>query len=346
MSRASWRFIALAALLGALCLLASAPAAAQLLARPWSCASCISNYYYFDHDSSSAVEDWHCGTHTYNGHPATDFSLSGGLASISAGHAVRAAADGVVIYAVDGNYDRCTIGAISECSTGTRCTFDTANFVAIRHSGRTTRYVHLRSGSVRVAVGDHVTCGQVIGEIGSSGCSTNAHMHFEVRPHSDSYSAAYDPFLGACSPRTASAWVTQGAYRAYPGTTCAGTTMVDAGGAALDAAVTPPDAGSATEPDASVMPDDAAALGMDGAVVAMDDAALGPDAAINGPDAASIGRDAAPATDAAPGRDARLSGGCGCRAGGVDRTRRTASMLLLAFAGLAAWISRRRARGR
>ena len=41
---------------------------------------------------------------------------------------------------------------------------------------------HLRTGSVRVALGDRVTCGQVIGEIGSSGCSSGAHLHLETRP--------------------------------------------------------------------------------------------------------------------------------------------------------------------
>jgi len=57
----------------------------------------------------------------------------------------------------------------------------TGNYVMIDH-GRNeySLYAHLRPGSVRVHVGDQVKTGDVIGELGSSGNSTEPHLHFHV----------------------------------------------------------------------------------------------------------------------------------------------------------------------
>jgi murein DD-endopeptidase MepM/ murein hydrolase activator NlpD len=46
-------------------------------------------------------------------------------------------------------------------------------------SGVVTRYAHL--DKIEVAVGDTVAAGQRIGRLGSSGRTTGAHLHFEVR---------------------------------------------------------------------------------------------------------------------------------------------------------------------
>ncbi len=55
------------------------------------------------------------------------------------------------------------------------------NLVRIDHPGglRTT-YLHLKKGSVTVKPGDRVTAGQTIGQVGSSGKSSDPHLHFEV----------------------------------------------------------------------------------------------------------------------------------------------------------------------
>ncbi len=55
------------------------------------------------------------------------------------------------------------------------------NYVMIDHGKNEYRlYAHLQPGSVRVHVGDQVKTGDVIGKLGSSGNSTEPHLHFHV----------------------------------------------------------------------------------------------------------------------------------------------------------------------
>lgn len=55
------------------------------------------------------------------------------------------------------------------------------NMVLINHGdGYKTRYAHMLSGSIRVSQGQHVTAGEQIGRVGSTGNSTGPHLHFEV----------------------------------------------------------------------------------------------------------------------------------------------------------------------
>jgi murein DD-endopeptidase MepM/ murein hydrolase activator NlpD len=57
----------------------------------------------------------------------------------------------------------------------------TGNYVMIDHGkNEYSLYAHLQPGSVRVHVGDQVQAGDMIGKLGSSGNSTEPHLHFHV----------------------------------------------------------------------------------------------------------------------------------------------------------------------
>lgn len=51
--------------------------------------------------------------------------------------------------------------------------------------GRYALFAHLRQGSARVRVGDEVVAGQVLGEVGNSGNTSEPHLHFQLMddPH-------------------------------------------------------------------------------------------------------------------------------------------------------------------
>lgn len=55
------------------------------------------------------------------------------------------------------------------------------NYVVIDHGDDVeTHYYHMASGTVCVSLGDHVTAGQLLGQMGSTGASTGAHLHFQL----------------------------------------------------------------------------------------------------------------------------------------------------------------------
>lgn len=106
-------------------------------------------------------------------HPVTGFgALHAGVDIAAAcGTPVHAASNGIVVFVGNGFQGR------------------TGNQVVIAHGdGMITRYGHLLSGTTLVAVGDAVTAGQEIAQVGGSravdpagaGISTGCHLHFEV----------------------------------------------------------------------------------------------------------------------------------------------------------------------
>ncbi|QCX37050.1 T9SS type A sorting domain-containing protein [Aureibaculum algae] len=166
----------------------------------------ISNYV--DHDATfpDKVQDYNCGTNTYDtssgyNHSGTDiftwpfswYQMENNLAE------VVAAAPGEIIYKNDGQFDK-------------SCTFNsnTWNAIYVQHSdGSRTWYGHLKDGSLTTKiVGDTVVEGEFLGVVGSSGNSTGPHLHFEVY---DSNSNLVDPFSGTCNNIT-SWWQDQPDY--------------------------------------------------------------------------------------------------------------------------------------
>ena len=90
------------------------------------------------------------------------------------GAAVCAAKAGTVVTVSNS----CTHNYAKSSSCG--CGGGYGNYVVISHDGTySTLYGHLSSAAV--SVGDYVSQGQVIGYAGTTGWSTGAHLHFEVR---------------------------------------------------------------------------------------------------------------------------------------------------------------------
>lgn len=153
----------------------------------------------------------------YDEHHGTDYILDGGFRAMDAGSVeVVAAFDGVVVEAVDGQYDRCH-GEIS----GVSCDGHplVANAVVIEHEdGLRSRYWHLKNGSVAVEVGQVVLCGDVLGRIGSSGISSMPHLHFGVERDGDP-GRWIDPYAGPRS-QAESFWEDQGLEAGLPEAGC------------------------------------------------------------------------------------------------------------------------------
>jgi murein DD-endopeptidase MepM/ murein hydrolase activator NlpD len=163
----------------------------------------VSNH--FDHRGV----DYACGGHRYREHLGTDFALLGWDA-MDAGVTVVAAAAGHVVEAEDGWFDRCADDCPEVPALG--------NHVVLRHTdGWETVYAHMRTESLTVEVGDVVACGDILGEVGSSGNSGGPHLHFESRGPDG---LPYDPFLGPCSDTTAGLWHEQ-RDGGLPSATCA-----------------------------------------------------------------------------------------------------------------------------
>lgn len=166
-------------------------------------------------------KDWNCGNKTYKRgsyeHLGTDFGI-GGFGQMDLGRPVVAAADGVVAVGFDGcEEDKCT-KSCCKCDKN-KTKNGLGNYVKIEHAdGKITLYGHLKTGSIpgNIVVGNPVVCGQVIGEVGSSGCSTGPHLHFEVRLVNGN---ADDPFSGNCGGPL-SYWINQGNYNQLPSTSC------------------------------------------------------------------------------------------------------------------------------
>lgn len=155
---------------------------------------------------STSVEDYKCGDRTYDGHDAADINLYPFWWRLMDNNYVMAvaAAPGIILSKNDGNYDR-------NCSkTGS------ANSITILHDdGTTTRYLHLKKNSLTSKINnERVEEGEFLGFTGSSGRSSNPHLHFAVYDENDDL---IEPFFEAANPQcnvqnTDSWWKNQRAY--------------------------------------------------------------------------------------------------------------------------------------
>lgn len=128
---------------------------------------------YTDLDAGSTKRDFKGqvgdAAQNYNKHRGYDIDVGSFRQMDQETVLARAAAPGKVIDVEGSKFDR-----------NTSCTGEW-NFVAIQHmNGFVTYYGHLKKNSLKVKVNDIVQAGTPLGVVGSSGCSTNPHLHFEV----------------------------------------------------------------------------------------------------------------------------------------------------------------------
>lgn len=157
---------------------------------------------FFDHDkNSNQVLDYSCRKRTYDGHNGTDITIWPFFWKKMDEGAVDviAASDGIVIGKHDGDFDR-------------NCGFsnDVGNFVIILNADSSKcHYLHMKKGSVTTKeIGARVTTGEYLGKVGSSGNSSNPHLHFAVQTASGEF---VDPFSGECN-KGSSRWISQKPY--------------------------------------------------------------------------------------------------------------------------------------
>lgn len=156
---------------------------------------------YVDDLSGSSIKDYNDGSWSYNGHRGTDICLQN-FRHMDRCVRVKAAASGTVVQISVNNFDRNT-------GWGTGLP---ANLVQIRHSdGTYAFYYHLMKKSVTVKLGEYVLQGQTIGYVGSSGNSTDAHLHFEPGYYTGNTWVNRDPWQGTYN-HSASLWVSQNPY--------------------------------------------------------------------------------------------------------------------------------------
>ncbi|MFB6205985.1 MAG: M23 family metallopeptidase [Haloglomus sp.] len=136
----------------------------------------VSQRYAYDF----LVTDDEGSTHERDGDELTDY--------YAYGEPVRAPADGTVVATEDGLRDHPVPG------TGWvewRTWKIAGNHVVIEHHGGEYSLLgHLREGSVAVEPGDEVRRGDVVGECGNSGISTEPHLHYQCQDRRSFWFAA------------------------------------------------------------------------------------------------------------------------------------------------------------
>lgn len=165
----------------------------------------ISNYVD-QNTATTSKGDYNCGSITYDGHKGTDIvtwpfgydKMNNNLVRVVAAEA------GTITYWHDGEFDQ-------NCTSNS----NPANAIIVQHvDGSIALYWHMKKNSLTVkGVGSSVAKGEFLGIVGSSGSSTDPHLHFEVYTTA-SKTNLIDPFAGACNllNGTTSWWASQLPY--------------------------------------------------------------------------------------------------------------------------------------
>ncbi|MPZ96108.1 MAG: peptidoglycan DD-metalloendopeptidase family protein [Propionibacteriales bacterium] len=107
------------------------------------------------------------------------------------GRPILAPADGTVVQVHDGEIDHVgrrsqlalvpyALGQPARLRRGVADIAGNHLVIALPHGGVLVALAHLRTGSIRVAIGEEVTAGQPVADCGNSGNSTQPHVHLQV----------------------------------------------------------------------------------------------------------------------------------------------------------------------
>ena len=153
--------------------LASQPANSRLSGERLDAPDTILYGFYMDLDQGSTYRDYRCGVRSYERHRGTDIEP---YDPNGAPIRVLAAASGVVVGIRDGEDDS-PLREGDRSRQGNEC----GNGVRNDHgNGWATQYCHMRRNSVRVARGNQVRTGDLLGEVAASGDADTPHLHFQV----------------------------------------------------------------------------------------------------------------------------------------------------------------------
>ena len=119
---------------------------------------------------------------------------------------ILAPVDGVVVHTHDGERDHearrsqlalipYALGQASRLRLGPNALAGNRVMIRDHVSGRLVALVHLRSGSLRVGIGDEVETGEPLAECGNSGNSTQPHVHVQVMDNADLHVAQGVPLV-------------------------------------------------------------------------------------------------------------------------------------------------------
>lgn len=138
---------------------------------------------HYDLDPTSHMKDYTGGDFTQDEHHGVDIALQD-QKSMNDGKDVIAAASGIVIAVREGEPDINvqTRGLSSvknkECGNGIVIAVNQQHVTSPDKSEWCIQYCHLKHSSIKVRVGQKVTTGQELAQVGQSGLSEYPHLHF------------------------------------------------------------------------------------------------------------------------------------------------------------------------
>ncbi len=170
----------------------------------------LNNYMDVDRDTGFTQKDWYCYNMNYRGHEGNDYSLYPFFWRMMDNKNVFACAGAAGV----------VIGVRDDLTNDYNCLQpgedNNANYVALLHSDSSiTRYLHIKRNSARVAEGQFVEEGALLANIGSSGHTSNPHLHFDLqffRAYNNNYNFVEpfkrpdDPASNLCNRLTNTTW--------------------------------------------------------------------------------------------------------------------------------------------